>query len=341
MRTSQPVLALTSGDPCGVGPEVILKALRGAVLSNVRVMVIGDLAVFEQTARTLRLRLPRWVVRSVKEFCQGSSVRQSVSPSDSQMTFLNLAHPWRFIPGTTSAQAGSASLAYLDVAIHLWRQGLTSAIVTAPVTKWVIERTGRRFVGQTEYLAKRLRASFVVMMFVSPRLRVALLTRHLALRKVPSRVTSTLVRQTTLVTVEALRRWFGIQEPRLAVCGLNPHAGEAGLFGDEERRVLLPVLRAFKHDGLVLDGPFAADSFFVDPRGYDAVICWYHDQGLIPFKLMARDRGCQLSLGLPVVRTSPDHGTALDIAGKGLANPGSMRYALELAAKLARKVTNR
>jgi 4-hydroxythreonine-4-phosphate dehydrogenase len=254
-----------------------------------------------------------------------------------RIVFLDLAHPWPFEPGQSSARAGAASLAYLDAAIQLWRQGLTRAVVTAPVTKWAIERTGRRFVGQTEYLASALGASFVVMMFVSSRLRVALLTRHLALREVSSRVTRTLVRKTCLLTMDGLRRWFGIRAPRLAVCGLNPHAGEAGLFGHEERRVLRPVLRAFKHDAAVLDGPFAADSLFADPRGYDAVICCYHDQGLIPFKLMARHRGCQFSLGLPIVRTSPAHGTALDIAGKGLANPGSMRYAIELAANLIQR----
>jgi len=159
------------------------------------------------------------------------------------------------------------------------------------------------------------------------------------------------------MVAETLRRDFGIRQPRLAMCGLNPHAGEGGLFGDEERRVLLPVLRQLRQDGVVIHGPFAADGFFATARepappfweeptrgmitkraGYDAVLCWYHDQGLIPFKLLARDAGCQMSVGLPLVRTSPDHGSALDIAGKGLANPGSMRYAITLAAQLTKRV---
>jgi len=323
----QPCLAITSGDPCGIGPEVILKALARPVPPRVRLLVIGDLAVFAHTARTLHVRLPRWAVRPVHAVSPG--------PSAPQVTFIDLAHPGRFKLGTTSEQAGSAALAYLDAAIQLWRQDVADALVTAPVTKWAIERARNGFQGQTEYLAQACGVSSVVMLFVSRHLRVALLTRHVALREVPSHVTKPAFRRAALTTVEGLKRYFGIPHPRLAVCGLNPHAGEGGLFGDEERRVLLPVLREFRQDGIRLEGPFAADSFFVDPRGYDAVLCWYHDQALIPFKRMARDVGCQLSLGLPVVRTSPDHGSALDIAGKGCAHPGSMRYAIRVAADLA------
>ena len=322
-----PVLLVTSGDPCGVGPEVILKALARPLRPAARMVVVGDLAVFEQTAKRLVLSLPRWRVTS-------SLPQPGVFERGRRVCFLDLAHPWRVTPGRTSERAGVAALDYLDAAVRLLQAGVGEGLVTAPVTKWAIERARGRFEGQTEYLACALRAPRVVMMFVSERLRVALLTRHLALRDVPSRVTKPLIRQTIRLTVEALRRHFGIRQPRLAVCGLNPHAGEAGLFGDEERRVLLPVLRECRRRGIDLDGPFAADGFFAASRDYDAVICWYHDQGLIPFKLMSRDHGCQLSLGLPIVRTSPDHGSALDIAGRGIANPGSMRYALELAATL-------
>ena len=306
-------LVLTAGDPCGIGPEVILKALSRPLPSRVRVVIIGDVAVFEQTARRLGRRLPR----------------------KNTIEFLDLAHRQRYAPGKSGAASGQASLDYLDAAIHLLRRGRADGLVTGPVTKWAIERAGHSFHGHTEYLAKALGAPAPVMMFVSPTLRVVLLTRHVALREVPRRVTPALLRHTVRATAEGLRRYFGVRRPRLAVCGLNPHAGEAGMFGGEEQRLLAPLLRACARDGLRLEGPVSADGFFVNPSGYDAVLCWYHDQGLIPFKLLARDTGCQLTLGLPIIRTSPDHGSAPDIAGKNLAHPGSMRYALELAARLA------
>lgn len=330
----RPALAVTGGDPCGVGPEVILKALTGAASLETRLLIIGDLAVFEQTARRLRLRLPRWKV---------ASSREPPGAGNHPLVFVDCAHRGAFQPGRVSGRAGAASAVYLDLAIGFWRQGLVNGLVTAPVTKQAVRQARNRFSGQTEYLASALGARCPVMMFVSPRLRVVLLTRHLPLRAVAAHATPTLLRQTVTVTVDGLRRWFRIRRPRLAVCGVNPHAGEGGLFGDEERRVLLPVLRHFHRKRVRLDGPFAADGFFArlvdagcggSARGYDAVVCWYHDQGLIPFKLMARDLGCQMTLGLPLVRTSPDHGSALDIAGTGRAHPGSMRYALHLASRL-------
>lgn len=323
-----PSLLITAGDPCGIGPEVILKSLAAPPAPSCRLIVIGDLAVFERTARRLRRRLPTWTVMSAV----------GVLPArHTTLGFIDLAHPWTFEPGRSSVRAGRASLTYVDVAVGLLRRGAAQGLVTAPVTKWAVERARRGFQGHTEYLAKAFSTAEPVMMFASPTLRVVLLTRHVALRQVPSRVTPRLVRDTVRATLEGLRRDFGIRHPRLAVCGLNPHAGEAGLFGWEEQRVLLPVMREFSRKGVRLEGPVSADGFFADPSGYDAVLCWYHDQGLIPFKLLARNQGCQVTLGLPVVRTSPDHGSALDIAGGNRAHPGSMRYAIRLAASLVAK----
>lgn len=309
------VIAITAGDPCGVGPEVILKALRSLRgLRRAQFVVIGDHAAFRHAARRLRLPLP----------------------SGRGITFIDCGHRSPFVPGRPTRAAGAAALAYLDRAISLARARTIQGLVTAPVTKWAIDRASRGFVGQTEYLARALRCRDVAMMFVSDRLRVVLLTRHLALRDVPRAVNQRLVRKTLQLTADALQRQFHLRHPRLAVCGLNPHAGENGLFGEEERTVLLPVLQRLRLSGVRCDGPFAADGFFANAHRCDAVICWYHDQGLIPFKMAARDQGCQLSLGLPIVRTSPDHGSALDIAGRGVAHPGSMIYALQLAVKLAR-----
>ena len=322
-----PAIAITAGDPCGIGPEVILKALAyRPPPRRARLVIIGDLRVFQRTAAQLRQRLPSWPVVS-----PGEPWPRGVSSS----VFIDLAHPHHFTSGHPSARAGEAALDYLAHAVTLARQGRIQALVTAPVTKWAMQQFHRGFIGHTEYLAHAFKARRVAMMFASDRLRVVLLTRHVPLASAGRLVNTTLVRDTLRLTAQTLRRLFGIPHPRVAICGLNPHAGERGLFGSEERRIL-PVIRQLNRARRIVDGPLAADSCFANAGRYDAIVCWYHDQGLIPFKMVARDRGCQLTLGLPIVRTSPDHGSALDIAGRGVAHPGSMRYALRLAMKLAR-----
>ena len=324
--TSVPRIAITSGDPAGIGPEVVLKALARTPLRNARLVVIGDYAVFERTARRLRRRLPRWRVVD-----QPGAVR-----SQHRLAFLDCGRHVPFRPGRASAQTGRASLVYVDCAVELWRAKAIQALVTAPVAKWAIAVSRRDFVGHTEYLARAMEARDVAMMFVSDQLRVVLLTRHLPLRRVASAIDQTLLRATLRLTNQGLQDLFTIARPRIAVCGLNPHAGEEARCGTEERLVMAPVLRALRRQGIRCDGPLSADGLFGGRAEiYDAVVCAYHDQGLIPFKAAARDRGCQLTLGLPIVRTSPDHGSALDIAGRGIAHPGSMLYALELAARLA------
>jgi len=330
MASDQPILALTAGDPCGIGPEVILEALPAVPSrARMRLVVIGDLAVFAHAAKRLRRGLPSWRV---------SRVQDLASLGAGPLTFLDCGHACRFIPGRPSQAAGRASLAYLDLALALWRRQRLHALVTGPVTKWAIRRVRPAFLGQTEYLAQAMGVREVVMLFVSERWRVALLTRHIPLRRVPQRLDRRLLRSALRLTADALTREFQIPHPTLAVCGLNPHAGE-GSSASEEHAVIRPVLRALRRQGVACDGPFAADGLFASRQadGYDAIVCAYHDQGLIPFKMASRDRGCQLSVGLPVVRTSPDHGSALDIAGRGIANPGSMRYALALAIELTQR----
>lgn len=331
-----PTLVITAGDPCGIGPEVIVKALTPMRPRAGRILIIGDWSVFQRTARRLRRSLAHWVVKPVRESVDALRENTVRERADGHLVFLDCAYPARFSPGRPSAMAGRASLGYLDLAVRLIQRGLAHRLVTAPVTKWTIEAAGVRFVGQTEYLARRfgVDASQVAMMFVSRALRIVLLTRHLPVSAVSSRLSPSLIRNTVALTAMALRTQFGIRAPRLALCGLNPHAGEAGLFGHEERRVLSPALQRLRRRGLRVEGPVAADGLFASSHRYDAVICCYHDQGLIPFKMVARDHGCQLTLGLPIVRTSPDHGSALDIAGRGLAHAGSMQYAIRLAATL-------
>lgn len=310
------MIVITAGDPCGIGPEVIVKALHTFRSEpKLPIALIGDAPVFARAMAAARCRVPAWV------------------------QFIDCGHRATFRPGRSSSAAATASLAYLERALSLWRIKKVRALVTAPVTKWAVARVQPGFIGHTEYLAKAMRARAVAMMFVSDQMRVVVLTRHIPLRRVSASITRAVLRQALELTAEGLRKRFGIRHPRLAVCGLNPHAGESDP-ASEEHRVMEPVLHALRQRGVRCEGPFAADGFFADSRkvqAFDAVVCGYHDQGLIPFKMAARDRGCQLTVGLPIVRTSPDHGSALDIAGRGIAHPGSMRYALQLALRLAQK----
>lgn len=324
---NRPRIAITCGDPCGVGPEVILKALQRLPAAGrlAQLIVIGPPAVFAETARRLHLPLPRW-----RHVAPGARLpakpRLLLVPSDGQGPFR---------PGRTSRAAGTSALAALQQAVVLCEQQGVQAIVTAPVTKWAVALAEPGFVGHTEWLAARTHTAHVVMAFVSSRLRVALLTRHVPLAQVGRAIS----RQEIMRTVRAIDRAFrrpGGARPRIAVCGVNPHAGEAGRCGTEEQRVMIPAIRALRRAGVRCEGPLAADGLFAQASHYDVIVCAYHDQGLAPFKLVSRDDGCQVTLGLPFVRTSPDHGSALDIAGRGQADPGSMRYALATAINLIR-----
>ncbi len=309
---SKVAVGITAGDPCGVGPEIILKALQSKRLNRaVQWVVIGDAVVFKQAAKRLRLNFPAQL-------------------------FVDCPQSHSFSPGRTSAAAGRASLAYLDAAMRLWRLGSLHGVVTAPITKWAIQQSHPAFVGHTEYFAKATRARQVVMMFAAEKLRVVVLTRHIPLKAVSAAITKRLVISATRMVVAALQKDFGISNPRAVICGINPHAGE-GRKASEEAQVLIPALKVLRSSGIACDGPVAADGYFAQPTQHDVVICPYHDQGLIPFKMAARDSGCQVTLGLPFIRTSPDHGSACDIAGKGMADPGSMIAALNLASRLARQ----
>jgi len=328
------VIGITTGDPSGVGPEVVLKTLaRFRIPRSVKLIVFGSPSVMAGTTGRLAIASPKWLRSTLTKPCL----------PDAPLSFVACAEVLEWRPGRTSAQAGRASITYLDEALKWHKSGYLHGLVTAPVTKWAIAESRRNFVGQTEYLATELKVRDVAMMFSCDSLRVVILTRHLPLRHVSRALTRRIVESSIRLTVDGLRKHFRISNPKLAVCGFNPHGGELKE-STEERKVLEPVIRRFRQRGLRCDGPFGADGFFATGRParrgtfripYDVVICCYHDQGLIPFKLLARDRGCQLSLGLPIIRTSPDHGSALDIAGKGIAHPGSMQHALQLAIQLS------
>lgn len=235
-----------------------------------------------------------------------------------------------------SAEAGRAAYDTIVDAVRAARAGEVAAVATAPVNKLAFARAGLRWKGHTDLLAHLCGVEHVVMMFHAPQLKVALITVHVPLAEVPRLITPSLVDRTIKTVVAALPR-FGVAHPRLAMAGLNPHAGEGGVLGDEDDRVLAPAVAAARAQGIDIEGPFPADTVFVRAsRGdFDAVLACYHDQGLIPVKLLAFGTAVNVTLGLPIVRTSVDHGTAFDIAGKGVADPGSLIEAVRLAAQLA------
>ena len=321
-RTEAPVLAVTSGEPAGVGPE--LCAWLASREWPARLVVIGD-------AGLIASRLA----------CTGmaASVQPYHPAARPQSGVLEVLHRPLAVP----AQAGRVDVAnapyvldVLDCAIDGCVSGHFSGMVTAPVHKGVICEAGVPFSGHTEYLAERTGSARVVMMLVGGGLRVALATTHLPLAAVPAALTATVLEETLRIVHHDLQRRFGLALPRILVAGLNPHAGEGGHMGREEIEVIEPVLERLRGEGMQLIGPLPADTLFVPhtlARG-DAVLAMYHDQGLPVLKHASFGGGVNVTLGLPIVRTSVDHGTALDLAGSGRADPGSLHAAVELAAQM-------
>ena len=320
---SEPVrLGITLGDPCGIGPEVTARAL--AALAS-RPEGLGFVpVVFGQRSVWARAQ----AVTGVADVLPAEALVES---DDASLADL----PW----GGPHPRAGLASLRYLARATEALRVGQVDALCTAPLSKAAVKSHASHFRGHTEYLQEAFGLARVVMLMASPRLRVALATTHVALAEVSRRLTVDGLCEVARLTVRELTTRFGIAKPRLAVCGVNPHAGEQGAFGDEELRVVAPAVARLKAEGLAVEGPLAADGLFASlhtGRAHcDAVLAMYHDQGLVPFKMLAFHDGVNVTLGLPRPRTSPDHGTAYDIAGRGVADAQSMEAALVLAAQLA------
>jgi 4-hydroxythreonine-4-phosphate dehydrogenase len=245
-------------------------------------------------------------------------------------------------PGQPTPAGGEASYHYVETGVRLAMEGKIEGLVTAPISKAMWHAAGRMYPGHTELLAALTQTPEVRMMLVGSRLRVILVTTHIALAQVPVALSSERILHTIAMATAHLTHFHGIARPNLAVAGLNPHAGENGAFGDEEERIIVPAVVQACEGGFNVHGPFPADSVFVRAvRGeFDAVICLYHDQGLIPLKLLSWEDGVNVTIGLPIVRTSPDHGTAFDIAGQGKANPRSLQAALTLAAEMVHKKTS-
>lgn len=329
---AKPVVAVTMGDPAGVGPEVVLKALsHPAVKAACRPLVLGDWEVLHRTRHRKR-GYPKLVPWERGQPVAGSAGTVRVYS-------LSSLSPRQSSPGRPSRACGEAAYRYIREATELTLARVADAMATAPISKRVLQLAGYHYPGHTELLAELTRAREVRMMLLGESLRVVLVTVHLPLLRVAGELSRKRIRVTLELTHEALRSYFGIARPRLAVAALNPHAGEEGIFGREEKDIILPAIEETEAQGIQAKGPFPADSLFYQAaRGdYDAVICMYHDQGLIPLKLLHFFGGVALTLGLPIIRTSVDHGTAYEIAGKDQADSSSMREAILLAARLARR----
>ncbi len=314
-------IAITPGDPNGIGPEVALKAARVARNEGIAVVLVGDGALWLQQA--MRLGLDDQPI-----------------PLDAAAGALSLSLDEQDVLAEPSAEGGRVALEAIERAGAGCLAGEFAAMVTAPISKESIHLAGSPFPGHTELLAARAGAGAVTMMLVremAPVLRVALVTTHVPLRDVAALVTAARVEETLRDVDAALRADWGTPAPRLAMLGLNPHAGDGGVIGDEEVEQIMPALERCRATGIDVDGPFPADAFFgrASWQRFDAVVACYHDQGLTPFKALAQGAGVNVTCGLPFVRTSPDHGTAFDLAGKGRADESSMVEAIRLAARLA------
>lgn len=351
-----PVLALTTGEPAGIGPELALM-LAADPDPAIRVVAVGDPELLAQRAAGLgsRLKMPVEIVELGLGNDHHDALHDRVpAPRPGRLPVwpVALAEPSR--PGVLNAANADYVLETLDLAVRACQTGAAQGMVTAPLHKGVIRDAGHNdFTGHTEYLRDACGVDEVVMLLATDRalhandprwqgsaaLRVALATTHLALREVADAIVPARLERIIELLAADLERWFGLKTPRIAVCGLNPHAGEGGHLGTEERDIIAPALERLRRRGYLLDGPLPADTLFTPPHlaGVDAVLAMYHDQGLAVLKYAGFGRAANITLGLPLVRTSVDHGTALDLAGSGRADPASLRVALSLAADMARR----
>jgi len=325
MGSDVPVLAVTPGEPSGIGPEILLKLSREH--PEFRLLAVADLTLLRQAAERLGFD------DSIIEWQPGKHI-----PVGQLACFpVKLASP--AIPGRLNVENAPYVLETIRRAVLLIQAGHAEAIVTGPVHKGIINEAGVPFSGHTEFLADLGNVSQPVMMLTAPGLRVVLVTTHLPLLDVPAAITAEKLEDVIRIAHDSLRRQFGITQPRLQVLGLNPHAGEGGHLGHEEEQVILPVIEKLRSQGMDLEGPVPADTAFTPPRieGCDAVVAMYHDQGLPVLKHLGFGQAVNITLGLPFIRTSVDHGTALDIAGNGQASASSLLQAILCAQEMTGK----
>ena len=329
-KTKLPIIGITMGDPTGVGPEIIAKVLsHESTFRFCHPVVLGDRNILERAMKLLNTPLP------VNEI-------ETIAEENMQSGTLTLL-PFSNIPldkaayGNPTKACGEGMVTYIKEAVRLASEGFIDAITTAPISKKAMSDAGYTYPGHTELLAEVTGSNDYVMMLAGEKLKVALVTIHCSLQEVFRLLTIEKIFKTIRITNAAFQDFFGKASPRIAVAGLNPHAGEEGLFGSEERTIISPAVERARQSGIKLEGPLPPDTLFYHAArgGYDAVVSMYHDQGLIPLKLLHFEDGVNITLGLPLIRTSVDHGTAYDIAGTGKANPSSLLNALKVATEMA------
>ncbi len=329
-RTDRPVIGISLGDYNGIGPEVILKALKNNQLNRICTPVVyGSLRILNRYRNLLDLK--DWSLNGIQDAGQ-------INPKLTNVITCWPDQDEDILPGQVTPEAGRAAFASLQRAVDDLKAGAIDALVTAPINKSNIQSETFKFPGHTEYLAEQFGVSDNLMFLVSDLLRVGVVTGHVPLGRVRQHISRERIAQKLTLMMQSLKQDYGIDKPKIAVLGLNPHAGEEGLLGNEEQDIIKPLLADWQKKGHLVFGPYPADGFF-GTRSYlkfDAVLAMYHDQGLIPFKAIAFEEGVNFTAGMPVVRTSPDHGTAYDIAGKNLADETSMLQAIYTAIDVAR-----
>jgi 4-hydroxythreonine-4-phosphate dehydrogenase len=330
-----PKIGITMGDPTGIGPEIIAKALSmQEPFQLCRPVVFGDREVLSRAIQIQNLSTTLENIENIPEGGYSPGKIFLFPLSQLKIASLHFGRPDR--------ACGEAMGKYIEEAVRWVTIGKLDAITTCPINKHAMNQAGYLFPGHTEFLAHLAQASCVAMMFLGSRWKIVLVTTHLPLKDVAGWITANRILATIRLTDEGMKKYFGISRPRIAVLGLNPHSGEEGLLGDEEKREILPAIAVAKSLGIDAEGPFPADSFFglSGRRSFDVVVSMYHDQGLIPIKLLDFKEAVNFTLGLPFVRTSVDHGTAYDLAGKGLADATNLVKAILVAANLSKSKAN-
>jgi len=333
MASQLPRIAITMGDPSGIGPEVIVKALADETLRrSARFLIVGNKRVLNWAADLVGSNLP---VQTVDGFDDPRFCLDALNVLDA-VDF----DPYRWTPGQINPICGKAALQAIEIAVKVALRGDADAVVTAPIHKAAAHQAGLQFAGHTEFLAALCGVTETRLMLVCDELRVVHVTSHLALREVFTALTTERIVRTVELALPVLK-WLGYDHPRIAVAALNPHAGEGGAFGDEEDRIIRPAVARLRTRGHEVFGPIPADGVFWRAKQgeFDLVVALYHDQGHIPAKVLAFDRAVNVTVGLPLVRTSPDHGVAFDIAWQNKGQATSMQKALELAVRMARRRT--
>ena len=329
--SSFPIIGITMGDPAGIGPEIIIKALADkSIYSLCRPVFFGDPEILSSTILSYRQEMSLNII--------SSPVDAKSIPEKTDLIAISRLKRNSILPGKPTIEGGKAMVEYVFRAVEMIQEGKLEAIVTCPINKFLMHQAGYRYEGHTQLISHLTNTDEYVMMLAGEKLRVALVTIHCPLKEVPSILDTEMVYKTITITAKALQVDFGFDKPRLAVAGLNPHSGESGLFGSEEEEIIRPAVIRAQNDGCQVVGPLPPDTVFHKAISgkFEAVVAMYHDQGLIPLKLLNFSDAVNITLGLPIIRTSVDHGTAYDIAGTGQADASSLKAAIKMAAMMVK-----